>query len=135
MQVDIVLDSTDNVTLNCSSLGYALSALRWWKDGTPLAADSSHITITTFRRQDPTDTYPFSSILDSNFQPIPQEGLEYFEAVSEVTLVPPLQRTDTAGYTCEVAALFVQNYTLTSDNIPVLILGELLNHACFVTVF
>ena len=124
LQVDISINSTDNATLNCSLQGYPLSSLQWMKDGTPLTPDGSHITITTFRRQDPTDTYPFSSIRDSNFEPIPQEGLEYFEAVSELTLVPPLLRTDTANYTCVVKAQFVQNYTETSDNIPVFILGE-----------
>ena len=123
-QVDIVINSTNNVTLNCSLQGYPISDVQWMKDGTPLTPDGSHITITTFRRQDPTDTYPFSSIQDSNFEPIPQEGLEYFEAVSELTLVPPLLRTDTANYTCVVEAQFVQNYTETLDNIPVLILGE-----------
>ena len=124
LQVHIIINSTDNATLNCSLRGYPLSNLQWMKDGTPLTPDGSHITITTFRRQDPTDTYPFSSIQDSNFEPIPQEGLEYFEAVSELTLVPPLLRTDTANYTCVVKAQFVQNYTETSDNIPVFILGE-----------
>ena len=123
-QVDIVINSTDNVTLNCSLRGYPLSQLQWRKDSILLTPDGSHITITTFRRQDPTDTYPFSNFQDSNFEPIPQEGLEYFEAVSELTLVPPLLRTDTANYTCVVKAQFVQNYTETSDNTPVFILGE-----------
>ena len=123
-QVDIIINSTDNVALNCSLQGYPISDVQWMKDGTPLTPDGSHITITTFRRQDPTDTYPFSSIQDSNFEPIPREGLEYFEAVSELTLVPPLLRTDTANYACVVKAQFVQNYTETSDNIPVFILGE-----------
>ena len=123
-QVGIIINSTENVTLNCSLRGYSISDVQWMKDGTPLTPDGSHITITTFRRQDPTDTYPFSSVQDSNFEPIPQEDLEYFEAVSELTLVPPLLRTDTANYTCVVKAQFVQNYTETSDNIPVFILGE-----------
>ena len=123
-QVDIIINSTDNVTLNCSLRGYPISDVQWMKDATPLTPDDSHITITTFRRQDPLDTYPFSSVQDSNFEPIPQEGLEYFEAVSELTLVPPLLRTDTANYTCVVKAQFVLNYTETSDNIPVFILGE-----------
>ena len=124
-QVDININSTDAVILNCSILrGYPLSTLNWMKDGTPLDPDGSHITITTFRRQDPTDPYPFSSTTDSSFEPIPLEGLEYFEAVSELTLAPPLLRTDTANYTCEVEAVFVQNFTATSDNIPVFILGE-----------
>ena len=123
-QVDIVINTTDNVALNCSLQGYPISDVQWMKDDTPLTPDGSHITITNFRRQDPTDTYPFSSIQDSNFEPIPQESLEYFEAVSELTLVPPLLRTDTANYTCVVKAQFVQNYTETSDNIPVFILGE-----------
>ena len=87
-QVDIVINSTDAVTLNCSIQGYPLMFLRWMKDGTPLDLDGSHLNVTTFRRQDPTDTYPFSSSMDSSFQPIPVEGLEYFEAVSELTLVP-----------------------------------------------
>ena len=123
-QVDIIINSTDNVTLNCSLRGYPISDVQWMKDGIPLTPNGSNITITTFRRQDPTDTYPFSSIQDSNFEPIPQESLEYFEAVSELTLVSQLQRTDTANYTCVVKAQFVQNYTETSDNIPVFILGE-----------
>ena len=124
-QVDININSTDAVILNCSILRvYPLSTLNWMKDGTPLDPDGSHITITTFRRQDPTDPYPFSSTTDSSFEPIPLEGLEYFEAVSELTLAPPLLRTDTANYTCEVEAVFVQNFTATSDNIPVFILGE-----------
>ena len=123
-QMGIVINTTENVTLNCSLQGYPLFHLQWRKDATPLTPDGSHITITTFRRQEPTDTYPFSSIQDSNFEPIPQEGLEYFEAVSELTLVPPLLRTDTANYTCVVKAQFVQNYTETSDNIPVFTLGE-----------
>ena len=126
-QVDVNINSSDAVILNCSLQGYPLSTLRWRKDGTPLVPDSSHITITTFRRQDPTDPYPFSSTTDSSFEPIPLEGLEYFEAVSELTLAPPLLRTDTANYTCEAGAVFVQNFTETSDNIPVLILGESLS--------
>ena len=125
-RVEALMNSTDSVTLSCSLQGYPLSNLQWMKDGTPLTPDGSHITITTFRRQDPTDTYPFSSILNSNFEPIPQEGLEYFEAVSELTLVPPLLLTDTASYTCEVEARFVQSLTEASNGIPVLIIGELL---------
>ena len=70
------------------------------------------------------NTYPFSSALGRNFQVIPLESLEYFEAVSELTLVPPIVRTDTANYTCEVESHFVQNYTVTSDNIPVNAFGE-----------
>ena len=124
-QVDIMYqNSTDPVILNCSLRGYPLSALRWRKDGTPLDPDGSHITITTFRRQDPTDPYPFSSTTDSSFEPIPLEGLEYFEAVSELTLAPPLLLTDTADYTCEVEAEFVESITAISDNIPVIIIGE-----------
>ena len=123
-QVDIIINSSDAVILNCSLQGYPLSMLNWRKDGNLLVPDGSHITITTFRRQDPTDTYPFSSTMDSNFEPIPQEGVEYFEAVSELTVVPPLLRTDTANYTCEVVGVFVDNFTTTSDDIPVFILGE-----------
>ena len=128
-QVDIVISSNDIVIINCSLQGYPLSVLHWRKDGTQLDPGDSHINITTFRRQDPMNTYPFSSIMDSSFQPIPVEGLEYFEAVSELTLVPPLLRSDTANYTCEVGAVFVQNYTQTSDSIPVFILGESLYYA------
>ena len=123
-QVDTASDSSDTVALNCSLQGYPLSDVQWMKDGTPLTPDGSHITITTFRRQDPTDTYPFSSIQDSNFELIPQEGLEYFEAVSELTLLPPIERGDTAVYTCEVEGHFVQNYTMTSDSIFVNISGN-----------
>ena len=123
-QVDVIINSSDAVILNCSLRGYPLSSVRWRKDGTPLYPDGSHISITTFRRQDPTDPYPFSSTTDSSFEPIPQEGLKYFEAVSELTLVPPLLRNDMGNYTCEVVAGFVQNFTVTSDNIPVFILGE-----------
>ena len=123
-QVDVIINCTDPVILNCSLRGYPLSALCWRKDGTPLDPDGSHITITTFRRQDPTDPYPFSSTTDSSFEPIPLEGLEYFEAVSELTLAPPLLRNDTANYTCDVVAVFVANFTVASDNIPVFILGE-----------
>ena len=123
-QVDIIIDSSDPVILSCSLRGYQLSTLRWRKDDTPLDPDGSHITITTFRRQDPTDPYPFSSNTSGNFESIPLEGLEYFEAVSELTLAPPLLRTDTANYTCEVVAVFAANITVTSDDIPVFILGE-----------
>ena len=123
-QVEVIISSTDPVILNCSLRGYPLSALRWRKDGTPLYPDGSHITITTFRRQDPTDPYPFSSTTDSNFESIPLEGLEYFEAVSELTLAPPLLRNDTANYACEVGAVFVANFTVISDDIRVFILGE-----------
>jgi len=70
------------------------------------------------------DLYTFSSVDDGPFQPIPPDGLEYYEAVSELTLMPPLLRTDTANYTCVVGAVFVQGYMRTSDNIPVYILGE-----------
>ena len=122
-QVDIVINS-DAVTLNCSIQGYPLSFLRWRKDGTPLDPDDSHSNIATFRRQDPTDTYPFCSNMSSDFQPIPVEGLEYFEAVSELTLVPPIVRTDTAGYSCEVEVHFVQSYIVTSDSIPVNLFGK-----------
>ena len=123
-QVDIIIDSSDPVILSCSLRGYQLSTLRWRKDDTPLDPDGSHITITTFRRQDPTDPYPFSSNTSGNFESIPLEGLEYFEAVSELTLAPPLLRTDTANYTCDVVAVFVANITVTSDDIPVFLLGE-----------
>ena len=123
-QVDVIISSTDSVILSCSVRGYPLSALRWRKDNTPLDPVGSHINITTFRRQDPTDPYPFSSTTSSSFEPIPLEGLEYFEAVSELTLAPPLLRTDTAHYTCDVEAVFVQSFTVTSDDIPVFILGE-----------
>ena len=125
-QVDVIISSTDSVILNCFLRGYPLTALRWRKGGTPLDPDGSHINITTFRRQDPTDPYPFSSTTDSSFESIPLEGLEYFEAVSELTLAPPLLRNDTANYTCEVEAVFVQNFTVPLDDIPVFILGELL---------
>ena len=123
-QVDVIISSTDPVILNCSIRGYPLSTLCWRKDNIPLDSDGSHITITTFRRQDPTDRYPFSSTTDSSFEPIPLEGLEYFEAVSELILAPPLLRNDTANYTCEVGAVFVANFTVTSDDIPIFILGE-----------
>ena len=123
-QVNVIINSSDAVILNCSLQGYPLSLLHWRKDGTPLDPDGSHINITTFRRQDPTDTYPFSNTVARNFNPIPQEGLKYFGAVSELTLMPPLLRTDTANYTCEVVAVFVENFTTTSGNIPVFILGE-----------
>ena len=123
-QVDIIINSTDPVILNCSLRGYPLSVLRWRKDGTPPDRDGSHVYITTFRRQDPADPYPFSSTTDSNFEPIPLEGLEYFEAVSELTLAPPLLRNDTANYTCEVVSVFVANFTVISDDIPVFILGK-----------
>ena len=123
-QVDVNINSTDAVILNCSLRGYPLSDLLWRKDGTPFDPDGSDTNITTFRRQDPTDFYPFSSNTSNNFVPIPQEGLEYFEAVSELTLAPPLLRNDTANYTCEVVAVFVQNFTATSDNIPLFILGK-----------
>ena len=123
-QVDVIINSSDAVILNCSFRGYPLSSVRWRKDGTPLYPDGSHISINTFRRQNPTDPYPSSRNTSGNFEPIPLEGLEYFEAVSELTLAPPLLRNDTANYTCEVEAVFVQNFTVTSDNIPVFILGE-----------
>ena len=54
------------------------------------------------------------------------EGLEYFEVVSELTLVPPIVRTDTANYTCEVESHFVQNHSVISANITVKVFGELL---------
>ena len=123
-QVDVIINSNDIVTLNCSAQGYPLSFVCWKKDGTPLDPDGSHINITTFRRQDPMGTYPFSSTMDRSFQPIPLEGLEYFEVVSELTLAPPFLRTDTSNYTCEVGAAFVQVYKQSSLNIPVFILGE-----------
>ena len=44
--------------------------------------------------------------------------------MSELTLAPPLLRTDIADYTCEVVAVFVQNFTVTSDIIPVNVFGE-----------
>ena len=126
-QVVVAINSIDTVTLKCSFRGYPLPALRWRKNGTPLAPNASHVHITTFRRQNPTDTHPFSSTLESNFQPIPLEALEYFEAVSELVLVPPILRTDTANYTCEVDSNFVQNYTEISDNILVKVSGECQN--------
>ena len=121
-RVDVVMNSTDAVILNCSIRGYPISTLRWRKDGTPLDPDGLHINITTFRSQDPMDTYPLD--MYNSFQLIPEEGLEYFEAVSELTLVPPLLLTDTANYTCEVESVFVQKFSEISDNIPVIIIGE-----------
>ena len=132
--VDIVINSTDNVTLNCSLQGYPLSQLQWRKNGAPLTPDGSHTAITTFRRQDPTDTYPFSSVLDSNFEPIPQEGLEYFEAVSELTLLPPIVKEDIAVYTCEVEGHFVQNHSMTSDSIFVNMSGKFTVHKLQLTI-
>ena len=123
-QFDIIINSSGTVILRCSLQGYPISTFQWRKDSTPLDPDGSHINITTFRRQDPMGTYPFSSTMDRSFQPIPLEGLEYFEVVSELTLAPPFLRTDTANYTCEVGAFFVQVYNQTSHNIPVFILGE-----------
>ena len=38
--------------------------------------------------------------------------------------MPPITRTDTANYTCEVEGDFVQSYTETSDNIPVNVSGR-----------
>ena len=70
------------------------------------------------------NAYSFSSALRGNFQVMLLESLEYFEAVSELTLVPPVVRTDTANYTCEVESHFVQNYTVTSDHTPVRVSGE-----------
>ena len=129
-QVNVVLNSNDAVTLKCSIRGYPLTTLLWRKNDIPLVSNDSHVNITTFRRLNPIDTYPFSSVLERTFQPIPLEGLEYFEAVSELTLVPPIVRTDTANYTCEVESQFVQNYTETSDNILVNISGECHNIYC-----
>ena len=80
----------------------------------------------TFRRQSRADTYSFSSALDSSLKAIPLEGLEYFEVVSELTLVPPIVRTDAANYTCEVESHFVQNHSVISANITVKVFGELL---------
>ena len=45
----------------------------------------------------------------------------------ELTLAPPLLRYDTASYTCEAVLSFVQNFTETSNNIAVFILGESLS--------
>ena len=124
-QVDVAINSiNDAVILKCSVRGYPLLSLHWRKDGTPLDPDDSHINITALRRQNPMNSYHFSTALDSSFQPIPLEDLEYFEAVSELTLVPPIVRSDTANYTCEVESDFVQNCTVTSDNIPVNVFGE-----------
>ena len=133
-QMGIAINTTENVTLNCSLQGYPLSQLQWRKNGAPLTPDGSHITITTFRRQDPTDTYPFSSILDSNFEPIPQEGLEYFEAVSELTLLPPIVKEDIAVYTCEVEGHFVQNHSVTSGSIFVNMSGKFTMHKLQLTI-
>ena len=127
-QVDVAINSmNDAVTLKCSVRGFPLLFLHWRKDGTPLDPDGSHINITTFRRQNPMDSYRFSTALDSSFKPIPLEDLEYFEAVSELILVLPIVRSDTANYTCKVESDFVQNYTVTSDNIPVNVFGECLS--------
>lgn len=54
------------------------------------------------------ETSIFSSTLDSSFQPIPLQGLKYFEAVSELNMVTPLLRTDMAKYTCVLGAVFVK---------------------------
>ena len=124
--VDVAINSNSPVTLKCSLQGYPLSALRWKKDGLPIAPNGSHINITTFRRQSRADTYSFSSALDSSLKAIPLEGLEYFEVVSELTLVPPIVRTDAANYTCEVESHFVQNHSVISANITVKVFGELL---------
>ena len=86
--------------------------------------DHTHIGLNIFRRQNPIDLYTFSNVSDRRFEPIPLEGLEYYEVVSELTLMPPLLRTDTANYTCVVGAVFVRGYMQTSDNISVYILGE-----------
>ena len=123
-QVDVVINSSDTVTLKCSAQGYPLSSLHWRKDGMVVYPDRTHISLNIFRRQNPMDLYTFSSVDDGPFQPIPPEGLEYYEVVSELTLMPPLLRTDTANYTCVVGAVFVQGYNRTSDSISVYILGE-----------
>ncbi len=100
-QVEVAINNNNSVTLKCSVQGYPLSALytveEEWHS---LSPDDSNINITYFRRQNPMSAYPFSSALGGNFQVIPLESLEYFEVVSELTLVPPIVRTDTANYTC-----------------------------------
>ena len=123
-QVDVVINSSDTVTLKCSAQGYPLSSLHWRKDGMVFYPDHTHIGLNIFRRQNPMDLYTFSNVSDRRFEPIPLEGLEYYEVVSELTLMPPLLRTDTANYTCVVGAVFVRGYMQTSDNISVYILGE-----------
>jgi len=124
--VDVAINSNSPVTLKCSLQGYPLSALRWKKDGLPIAPNGSHINITTFRRQSRVDTYSFSSALDSSLKAIPLEGLEHFKVVSELTLVPPIVRTDAANYTCEVESHFVRNHSVISASITVKVFGELL---------
>ena len=119
-----VLINATSVTINCTIRGFPLSSVVWAKDGVERPPNVTDVTVTTLRLQDGLTPYPFHNSMSVV---IPPEELEYFDAVSFLTINRSLMREDTANYTCTATSVFGLNVlSVTSDNVPLFILGELM---------
>ena len=118
-----VLLGTPGVVINCTIRGFPLSSVVWSKGGRPLNSNDSFV-VTTLRVQDGA-MYPLDSV--SATKRFPNEGFEYFDAVSFLNITRGILREDTDNYTCTaVSTLGDSTIRVTSDNIEVFVLGELM---------
>ena len=120
-----VLLGTPGVVINCTIRGFPLSSVVWSKGGIerpPNSTDS--FVVTTLRVQDGA-AYPLDRV--SATERFPNEGLEYFDAVSFLNITRGILREDTDNYTCTAVSTLGENtIMITSDNIEVFVLGELM---------
>ena len=122
-RMEVLINAT-SVTINCTIRGFPLSSVVWAKDGVERPPNVTDITVTTLRLQDGVTPYPFHNSMS---MVIPPEELEYFDAVSFLTINRSLMREDTANYTCTATSVFgLSVLSVTSDNVPLFILGELM---------
>ena len=111
-----------SVSINCTIRGFPLSSVVWNKDGMEIPP-ASGIMITMYRIRDETTEYPFHT---NSSQIVPPEELEYFDAVSFLTFNRSVNRDDAGNYTCTAISVVGESMlNVTSESIPVLILGEL----------
>ena len=122
------LINVTSVAINCTIRGFPLSSVVWAKDGVERPPNVTDITVTTLRLQDGMTPYPFHNSMSTE---IPPEELEYFDAVSILNITRPTVRGDTANYTCMATSMLgLSVLSVTSDNIPLFILGELMVFSC-----
>ena len=119
-----VLLGTPGVVINCTIRGFPLSSVVWSKGGIqrpPNITDS--FVVTTLRAQYGI-AYPLDNVTAT--ERFPTEGLEYFDAVSFFNITRGILREETDNYTCSaVSTLGDSTIRVTSDNIEVFVLGEL----------
>ena len=128
-----VLINATSVTINCTIRGFPLSSVVWAKDGVERLPNVTDVTVTTLRLQDGVTPYPFHNSMSVV---IPPEELEYFDAVSFLTITRSPLREDTANYTCTATSVLgLSVLSVTSDNIPLFILGELIVFSCIYVNF